>query len=131
MAENYQELAKMLTVTLSPFLPFLVDAGKASAKKLAEVIAENGGEAIWKKSQEIWKAISTRYEDDPEVKSASIMVANKPDDTKRKEILAEVLFLKFQNDPNFAEDIISDLGGNDVIQRIVSNHNSWVQNIVL
>lgn len=131
MGENYQELAKMLTVTLSPFLPFLVDLGKASAKKLAEVIAENGGEAIWKKSQAIWKEISIRYKDDPEVESASIMVANKPDDAKRREILADVLTLKFQSDPNFAENLIRNLGGNDVIQRIVSNHESWVQNIVL
>jgi hypothetical protein len=80
MAADIGQIAAATVATLAPFTPFLIEAGKAGGKKLAEVIAEKGGEAAWQKAQALWDKVRVHFGDDPEVQSAATMVATKPED---------------------------------------------------
>ena len=118
------------TVTiLAPFMPFLVDAGKGAGLKLAEVIGEMGGEAAWKKAQALWGTLTSRFGNDPELASAATMVATKPRDEIRQTMLAEVLGARLKENPDFAEEIFELLGGQPVVQQVLAERGSWVENV--
>jgi hypothetical protein len=123
------QLAAAATVVLSPFVPFLVNTGKAAGKKLAETIAQKGGEATWKTAQSLWTKITDHLGDDQEVKGAAIMVAHKPEDENRQTMLAEVLGARLQENPALAEELLNLLGGQKAVQQVLADHGSWVENV--
>jgi hypothetical protein len=103
--------------------------GKARGKKLAEVIAEKGGEAAWKKAQALWGKLATQLGNDPEMKSAATMVASKPEDEARQMMLAEVLTARLQQTPELAQELFDLLGGQQVVQQVLADRSSWVENV--
>jgi hypothetical protein len=110
-------------------MPFLVEMGEAGGKKLAEVIAEKGGEAAWKKAQALWDKVKARFGDDAEVKSAATMVAAKPEDETRQTIMAEVLGARLQDDPALAQELFDLLGGGETVQQVLAERSSWVEDV--
>ncbi len=114
---------------LAPFIPFLIDLGKAGGGKLAEMIAEKGGEAAWKRAQALWGKINSYFGDDPEVKSAATMVAAKPEDEARQTMLAEVLGTRLEERPELAKEIFDLIGGQEVVQQVLAERGSWVQDV--
>jgi hypothetical protein len=123
------QIAAAVVTVLSPFVPFLVDTGQAAAKKLAETVAQKGGEATWKRAQTLWTKITTHFGDDPVVKSAATMVADQPEDKTRQTMLAEVLGARLQQNPALAEELLNLLGGQEAVQQVLANRSSWVEDV--
>jgi hypothetical protein len=129
MIVDVGQVTATAVATLAPFMPFLVDAGKAVGLKFAEVISERGGEAAWNKAQALWSKLRSRFGDDPEVTSAATMVATKPEDEARQTMLAEVLGARLKENPDFAAEIFELLGGQQAVQQVLAERGSWVEDV--
>lgn len=123
------QIATATVATLTPFMPFLAEVGKAGGQKLAEVIAEKGGETAWQKAQGLWGKIKAYFESDPEVKSAATMVATKPEDQSRRTMLVEVLAERLKQTPELALELLDLLGGQERIQEVLADQSSWVEDV--
>ena len=123
------QIAAAVVIALSPFTPYLIDTGKAAGKKLAETIAQKGGEATWKTAQSLWAKITAHFGNDPVVKSAATMVADKPEDETRQTMLAEVLGARLKENPALAEELLNLLGGQRAVQQVLADHSSWVEDV--
>jgi len=110
-------------------MPFLVEMGKAGGKKLAQVVAEKGGETAWEKAQALWGKVKARLGDDDEIKSAATMVAARPEDEARQTMLAEVLGARLQKDPALAQELFDLLGGGKAVQQVLAERSSWVEDV--
>ncbi len=129
MTTDIGQTAAAVVATLAPFTPFLIEVGKAGGKKLAEVMAEQGGEAAWKKAQALWDKLQTRFHDDDEVQVMATVVAVKPDDETRQTMLAEVLGSRLQENPTLAQEIFDLLGGQEAVQQVLAERGSWVEDV--
>lgn len=129
MTAEVGQTAAAVVATLAPFMPFLIDVGKAGAEKLAEVITEKGGEAAWEKAKALWGKLKARFGDDPEVESAAAMVAAKPRDEARQMMLAEVLGARLKENPELTQELFDLLGGQKAMQQVLADRSSWVENV--
>lgn len=129
MTLDLAALAAAATTILAPYTPFLLQAGKAGSKKLAEVIAAKGGEAAWQQAQSLWNKLTSRLGDDLEVTSAATMVAVQPEDETRQTLLAQVLAARLQAEPELAEEIAALLGGGERVQQVLAERQSWVEQV--
>jgi hypothetical protein len=129
MATDIGQTAAAVVTMLAPFTPFLIEVGKAGGKKLAEVMAEKGGEAAWKKAQALWDKLQTRFQDDAEVQSAATVVAVKPEDEARQTMLAEVLGARLQENPALVQELFDLLGGQEAVQQVLAERGSWVEDV--
>jgi len=129
MATDIVQIATGVATVIAPFAPFLVEAGKVSGKKLAEVIAEKGGEAGWEKAQQLWNKIKARIGDDPEVTSAMTMVAARPEDQTRQTMLAEVLAERLKSEPALADELLELMGGEESVQQVLADRSSFVEDV--
>ncbi len=128
MIPDVGQLVAATVTELAPYMPYLINAGAAGASKLAEVIAEKGGEAAWHKAQAIWARITSRFGQDAEITSAATMVAAKPNDEMRQTMLAEVLAARINADPTFAQELF-DAIGNASVQQVIVERSSFVENV--
>ena len=126
---NAKEIAEATMMTLAPFMPYLVEMSKASGEKLAEMIAEKGGETAWKKAQDLWNKLKTCFSQDTELNSAAKLVAIEPEDETRQAMLVELLRTRLQDDPMLAQKIIELLGGRDTVQQVLADRSSWVESV--
>ena len=129
MANDIGQIAAAVVTTLAPFTPFLIEVGKASGKKLAEVVAEKGGEAAWKKAQALWDKLQARFQDDDEVQVMATVLAVKPEDETRQTLLAEVLGARLQENPALAQELFDLLGGQEAVQQVLAERGSWVEDV--
>ena len=129
MTTDIGQTAAAVVTTLAPFTPFLIEVGKAGGKKLAEVMAEKGGEAAWKKAQALWDKLQARFQDDAEVQGAATVVAVKPEDEARQTLLAEVLGARLQENPALAQELFDLLGGQEAVQQVLAERGSWVEDV--
>ena len=129
MANDIGQIAAAVVTTLAPFTPFLIEVGKASGKKLVEVVAEKGGEAAWKKAQALWDKLQARFQDDDEVQVMATVLAVKPEDETRQTLLAEVLGARLQENPALAQELFDLLGGQEAVQQVLAERGSWVEDV--
>ena len=129
MANDIGQIAAAVVTTLAPFTPFLIEVGKAGGKKLAEVMAEKGGEAAWKKAQALWDKLQARFQDDDEVQVMATVLAVKPEDETRQTLLAEVLGARLQENPALAQELFDLLGGQEAVQQVLAERGSWVEDV--
>ena len=129
MTTDIVQTAAAVVTTLAPFTPFLIEVGKAGGKKLAEVMAEKGGEAAWKKAQALWNKLQTRFHDDDEVQVMAMGVAVKPENQARQTMLAEVLGARLQENPALAQELFDLLGGGEAVQQVLAERGSWVEDV--
>jgi hypothetical protein len=130
MQDTSAQIAAATVNALAPFLPFLIELGKTSAKKLGEVIAEKGGEATWKTAQDLWNKIRFHFGGDPEVKGSIAVVAAEPEDEARQTMLAEVLAARLSRNSDLAQELLDLLGGQEAVQRVLATRGGWVQDVV-
>ncbi len=116
-------------IKIAPFMPFLIGLGQAGAKKLAEMTAEAGGKAAWDKAKALWTKINAYFGNDPEVQSAAKLLAAKPEDETRQTMLATVLGDALKDKPELAQEIFDLLGGQKVVQEVIAERSSWVENV--
>ncbi len=129
MAYDIGQIAAGTVATLAPFTPFLTELGRTAAKKLAEVIAEKGGEAAWKRAQALWSKIKGRFGDDPELTSSMTLVAIRPGDEARQTMLAETLGARLKASPDLAQELLDVLGGQQAAQQVLAGRDSWVEEV--
>lgn len=129
MPIDIREIVLATTAMIAPFTPFLVEAGKTGGKKLAEVIAEKGGEEVWKKAQLLWRKIKSQFGNNSEVQSAVTLLAAKPDDGNRQAMLAQVLTSHIEENPSLAQEFFDLLGGQESIQLVLADHSTWVEGV--
>jgi hypothetical protein len=122
-------LAASIATTLAPFTPYLVEAGKESAKKLAAALVEKGGPAAWKKAQGLWEKIQTHFGDDPKLKGAALMVSAEPADETLQKMLASILSARLNEKPELADELLAFLGGPGAVQKILADHKSAIQDV--
>ena len=128
MEADFGHLAASATVALAPFIPFLLDAGKASGKKLAEVVAAQGGEAAWRRAQNIWHAVYARWGQTPEVQGAAVILADQPGDVDFRSAFAKVLRARLQESPELARQV-ADLLCDPALQEILADQRSRVGDV--
>lgn len=126
---NIEQIATAVTTVLVPFTPFLIEAGKEGGKKLAEVIAEKGGEAAWEKAQRTWAAIKDRFGDDKEVKNITELVAEKPENARYQDNLKQLLIERMQEDADFTNNLLAALGGEQAVQQIIARNSSVIEDV--
>jgi hypothetical protein len=129
MPPDIGQVAIATVTTIAPFVPFLVDIGKASGKKFLEVIAEKGGEKAWEKAKTVWGSLKSKLGHDKEVQAVVDLVAINPEDQARQAMLADVLIARLKEDPKLAEELFNLLGKQEAIQRVIADHSSWVENV--
>lgn len=130
MSTDIGIIAAAIVSTLAPFLPFLVEVGKAGGEKLAEVIAEKGGKAAWERTRALWGRLKARLGKDSEMDGAVKLVAAKPEDESRQAMLAEVLGARLREDPALAQELFALLGGQKAVQQVLAERGSWVEDVV-
>jgi len=130
MIGDIGQIAAAAVSMLAPFTPFLIDTGKAGGQKLAEVIAEKGGEAAWNKAKALWDICQANFDDDMEVKGSTMMLAARPNDESRQTTLAEILGTRLHERPEIAEKIFEMIGREQAVQQVLANRGSWVEQVV-
>jgi hypothetical protein len=123
------ETAGAVGAFLSPFMPYLKEAGKIAGKKLAEVAAQKGGEAAWKKAQDIWGRITGQSSEAPELKSAAGLVAVKPEDETYQTVFARALASYLETNPAFAKELVDLMGGEESLQEVLAEKGSWIEDV--
>ena len=126
---DFQLIATAVSTFLAPFTPYLIEAGKNVGNKLTDLISEKGGEAIWKKAQELWGKIETTLGGDAEVKGAAMMVSAKPENEDKQKMFADVLAVKLKENPALAEELMNLLGGQKAVQQVIANRKSSIKDV--
>ena len=96
---------------------------------MVDMIAAKGGDATWNKAQALWEKIHARFEDDPEVKGAALLVSADPQDMAAQTLLATELGKHLQADPQFAQELVHLMGGEQAIQEVLADRKSWVEEV--
>jgi hypothetical protein len=120
-------IATTVVTLIAPFTPYLLEVSKAAGQKWAETVAEKGGEATWNKSKAVWEKIQSRFGKDASVKGATLMLSANPDNESYQTMLAKVLGEHLQQDPQFAQELLQLVGGEESVQVVLANRSSWVE----
>lgn len=123
------EVATAVVAALSPFMPFLADAAKAGGTRLAEAIAEHGGEAAWNRAAAVWEALRKDLGDPAEVKGAALMLSADVDSEEYRRTLATVLARHLDGRPDVAERLDGLLRGEPSSQTVVARAGSMVEGV--
>ncbi|MFH1636068.1 MAG: hypothetical protein ABIG63_18910 [Chloroflexota bacterium] len=121
MAADYVQIAATLAAYLAPFTPYLIEGGKKFAGET--------GKAAWEKSQELWKKIKTRFEDDKDITEAAQAVAINPENEGFQSLLAKALAARLNESPEFADELLALIGGQEAVQKIKADKSSWIENV--
>jgi len=122
-------IAVAVTTTLTPFMPYLLDAGKAAVTNVAETIGARGGEAARQTAQSLWARITNHLPEDADVTDAANALATRPESSLYRTNMAEVLTLRLQSNPALAQELLVLLGGQVAIQQIVAGQDAQMRNI--
>jgi hypothetical protein len=109
-------------------MPYLTEVGKIAGKKLVEMGVQEGGEAGWKKAQDIWGKIRGRA-DSPELKSAADLLAAKPENQTYQTILASALASYLEANPNFYKELVDLMGGEESVQEVLAERGGWIEDV--
>lgn len=126
---DYTQIAAAIVSTLAPFLPYLVEVGKESGKKIAEILTEKGTEAAWEKAKRIWNKLKGYFGDAPAVQGAAMMMAEAPEDEFNQTALAKTLGTYLQKNPALGDELLKLLGGPEAVQEVLADKASWVQRV--
>ncbi len=110
---------------LQPFLPYLEPFRTALQKKIADVIVDAG----WEQANTLWAKIAVRFKGDLALHDAAEAVAALPNNAGLQKALTEVLAYRLKDNPDFAEELIKLLGGEERLQEIVVGKEAIVIDI--
>jgi hypothetical protein len=120
--------AQTVVSFLAPFIPYLVAGATEAAKALGKKAAELGGEAAWRKAQELWNKIVSRP--NPKLKAKANVVTVDPADEEERASFARTLLQSLEADPALVTELASLLGREESVQKVIARNRSWVQDIV-
>lgn len=110
------ELTAAAIAAISPFLPYLGKAGEAFAK--------SGGEAAWQAAENIWQKIVGASSNDAKLSGAVSLLLADPVDEDSLSILAKSLESHLERNPDLAEALLTELGGQPRVQEMVAERGS-------
>ena len=122
-------LSTAAVTALAPFTPYLLKIAASITESLSEKIATEGGEKAWEMAQSLWKFITQKLNPNGETEDAARVLARKPEDQNRQAMLTEVLVNQLTENPNLAQELVSILGGQESIQKIVAKNESLIENV--
>lgn len=123
------EIATTVVTFVAPFIPYLLEEGKAVGQKWAETLAERGGEATWNNAKAIWGKIQSHFGKDARVNGTALMVSDYPGDESYQTMLATVLGNHLKEDPQLAEELLQLAGGEQGVQEVLADRRSWVEKV--
>ena len=126
---DIQTIAVGVSAFLAPFTPYLIKAGQGLGSKLAELIAEKGGEAVWHQAEQIWRKLQAALGDDPEVQGAAMMVSAQPENQDRQKMFADILAARLQENPSLGEEFVRLMGGQQAVQQVIANRKSLIEDV--
>jgi hypothetical protein len=123
------QIASTVVTLTAPFMPYLLEPSKVVGQKWIEVIAEKGGEAAWNKAQTLWGKVFSHFGNDAKVKGSALFVSADPDDETSQTLLVKALAVRFQEDPQFAQELLQIVGGPQAVQEVLAERRSWVEDV--
>ncbi|SRR6266446_7652282 len=123
------EIASAAAVLLSPYMPYLKEAGKLAGKKAIEAIGKKGGEAAWDKALSLWQAVKMSSGDSPELQSVATLVATNPADPTFQAALAKILCTVLEQHPELAEQLLHIMAGERSIQEVLAEHRGQISDV--
>jgi hypothetical protein len=126
---DFISLSASIVTVISPFMPYLKSLGKNVQKKLEDVIAEKGGNLVWKKAETLWSKLKNIFQDDPEIEGASTMLSAAPENKTYQEILTQSLAKKLESNPELAQELLKIMGGKAGVQEVIAGNEAWIEGI--
>jgi hypothetical protein len=121
MLPDVTELTKAVVSVLIPFLPFMIEGAHSATKKVAEVIAQKGGEAAWSRAQAVWARIKALLPTAPSLARAAENVATDPAEPGYRDALLRAMQMHIETHPKLALELAGLLGNEHGIQEIIVN----------
>ena len=129
MQVEINEFAVATMATLLPFMPFLLEVGKAGSQKFVETLSEKGGEAAWNKARAMWRKLQDYFGEDPEFQSAATLLSTHPEDEIRQSLFAQLLVSRLEQTPKAVDELLELLGGDQAIQQVIADNHSWIEDV--
>lgn len=126
---DIQLIATAVSTILAPFTPYLIKAGQGLGNKVADLIAEKGGEAVWQQVEAIWGRIQAAFGEDQEVQSAAMLVSANPEDEARQKMFADILVARLKENPTVANELMQLMGGQQAVQQVIANRKSTIEDV--
>ena len=122
---DFRQIATEVTVFMTPFFPYLM----LGAEGVAKEIGEKFGESAWDKAKSLWDRIRNITNSDPKLNSATIGLAEDPNDNDYRLIFAKSLAKQLEKSPELANDLIDLMKNDESIQRILVEQGGKVKDI--
>jgi hypothetical protein len=122
---DFFSIAQGAVAIISPFLPVLLKLANAAGEKL-EGLAEG---QVKEQAEKLWNKIVRRFQGDPVLTSAATMVADAPADDTRQKMLADTLGKRLQGDPEFAQQLLNEIGGPKRLQEVIAGNDAVINGI--
>jgi hypothetical protein len=129
MPVDFLATATAVSFALQPFLPWLTSLGQSAGEKLKDVVVEAGGDAAKSLAKTIWDRIKARFAGDSEVDSATSALAISPNSDTMRRLFVEVLTKRLEANPDFEQELVTLLGGQKAVQKIVAGNEAWFENV--
>jgi hypothetical protein len=115
------KVAAAIAAFLAPYMPYLIEGGKG--------FAEGMGEAAWGRAEKIWHSIKSWFANDRSIEGASLMLSANPQDENLQKFLAKALAEKLKSHPEYAEELMKLIGGQERLQDVLVE-NSWTGDVI-
>lgn len=122
---DFNQISTEVTVFLTPFLPYLVLAGEATAKE----VGKKFGEAAWSKAKSLWGKLADVAQRDSKINSAVTGLADDPTDEDYQLILVKALAKQLEAAPELATALVSLMKDDQAVQKVIVENKSKVKNI--
>lgn len=121
MSNEVAQTAAIVAAYLAPFTPYLVEGGKK--------FAGEAGKAAWEKAQQVWNKIKSRFGNDMKIEAAAKTVSADPQDDDFQSLFTKALAAKLNEDKEFADELLTLIGGQNVVQKVLADKSAWVEEV--
>jgi arginyl-tRNA synthetase len=122
---DYTQLATQLTVVLSPFLPYLISAGEATAKEIGKRLGETGFEM----ADSLWGKLKSSAKEPQKLNGVATALATDPDNGHLQTALAEILAQQLESSPQLAQELMDLMKKDKAVQTVLVERGSKVKDI--
>lgn len=99
------DITALVISFVSPFIPYLLKAGKPVAEEAGKKLGEKIGEDSWAKVKQIWTKLLPKLSEKPLAKGAVDAIELDPKDKEAKEVLLKQIEKLLQSDKFLAQEL--------------------------
>ncbi len=130
MEEQILTLANNIAQFIAPFTPLLIEAGTFSRDAIAELIVQNGGQAIYERVQGLWSRIrGTTEQDQLSIEGAATLLSVDPQNERNLVIFRDVLIDVLRNSPSLLRELDSEIDMLRTEMSVIADKSSWIENV--